>query len=160
MLQLGEDLLDWVKIGTIGWQEDEMRTGRPYQSSRVLALVTTEIVEDDDVARAQRGNEHSVDVDQESLAIDRSVDDERCIDTIVSQGGEEGQRLPMTVWDIGTKAPAAWPPAPQRGHVGLDPRLVDEQQAFAIDASLVGPPPRPLTGDVGTGLLGGPRGFF
>jgi hypothetical protein len=24
----------------------------------------------------------------------------------------------------------------------------------------VGPPPRPLTGDVGTGLLGGPRGFF
>ena len=31
---------------------------------------------------------------------------------------------------------------------------------FVIDASLVGPPPRPLTGDVGTGLLGGPHGFF
>ena len=137
-----------------------MRTGRPYQLSRVLALVTAEIVEDDDVARAQRGNEHSVDVDQESLAIDRSVDDERRIDTIVSQGGEEGQRLPMTVWDVGTKAPAAWSPAPQRGHVGLDPRLVDEQQAFAIDAGLVGPPPRPLTGDVGTSLLGGLHGFF
>ena len=51
-------------------------------------------------------------------------------------------------------------PAAQRCHVGLDPRLVDEDQAGRIDPALVGFPARPLTRDVGAILFGWQDGFF
>ena len=46
-------------------------------------------------------------------------------------------------------------PAAQRGHVGLDPGLVDEHQAVWIEAILQAAPALPPPRDVGAALLKG-----
>jgi hypothetical protein len=57
-----------------------------------------------------------------------------------------------------TLAPGA--PAAQRRHVGLDPGLVDEDQALWVEAGLPGAPALPSPRNVGAGLLKGEYCFF
>ncbi len=51
-------------------------------------------------------------------------------------------------------------PAAQRGHVGLDPGLVDEDQPPRVETGLPRSPSLPPTGDVGARLLKGEQCFF
>jgi hypothetical protein len=55
-----------------------------------------------------------------------------------------------------------WAPACRtaRGHVGLDPGLIDEGEAFRVDAMLMGLPALPLACDVRPVLLGRQNAFF
>jgi len=101
-------------------------------------------------------DEDLVDVEAEALAIDRSLEQPRRLDPIVTQGGEEGHGRPAAMRHLGRQALTKWAPAAQRSHVGLGPGLVDEDKAGRIDAPLVGhpllAPPRyvraiPLAGD-------------
>jgi hypothetical protein len=50
-----EDLLDWIEIGTVGRQEEQLGTGRAYRPADRLAFVTAVIVDVDNVSRSQRG---------------------------------------------------------------------------------------------------------
>jgi hypothetical protein len=45
-------------------------------------------------------------------------------------------------------------------HVGLDPGLIDEDQALGINAALIASPAGALTRDVGPLLLCGAQSFF
>jgi hypothetical protein len=51
-------------------------------------------------------------------------------------------------------------PSAQRGHVGLDPGLVDEDQTPRIEIGLPRSPASPPMRDVGAGLLKGEQRFF
>jgi hypothetical protein len=51
-------------------------------------------------------------------------------------------------------------PIPQRGHVGLDPGLVDEDQTPRIEIGLPRSPASPPMRDVGAALLKGEQRFF
>ena len=51
-------------------------------------------------------------------------------------------------------------PAAQRGHVGLDPGLVDEHQALRVETSLQRAPAAAPASDVVTRLLEGEQRFF
>jgi hypothetical protein len=67
----------------------------------------------------------------------------------------------MTTWHFGFDALAAWrPAAPQRGHVGFCPGLVNEHQPGGIDPIPILGPLRPPAGDIGTILLGGNQRLF
>src|SRR5687768_17364368 len=105
-----------------------------------LALVGAEIVDDDDVARLERRHEDLLDVLKEALAIDRSVDEPRRGEPIVTQSGQEGHGLPAAVWRLAWQALSARRPSAKRRHIGLGPGFVDEDQAGGIDAVLVGDP--------------------
>lgn len=48
-----------------------------------------EVVEDDDVARPQRGTQLHLDPLGEARAIDRLIEDVRRIDPVAAQGGDE-----------------------------------------------------------------------
>ena len=91
----------------------------------------------------QRRDEDLLDVELEALAVDRPVDQPRCVDAVVAQGGQEGHGLPVAVRHLGLDPLAARRPAPERRHVGLGPGLVDEHQAGGIDAILILRPLRP-----------------
>jgi folate-binding Fe-S cluster repair protein YgfZ len=103
-----------------------------YQAHR-LALVAAEIVHDDDVAGLQRRAEHVLDVDQETLAVDRPVEHAGCIDPVVAECGEERQRAPLAERSMRDQRLAARCPTPDRRHVRLRPGLVDEDQAVRIE---------------------------
>jgi hypothetical protein len=54
VFEFGEDLLDRVEVGTVGRQEEQMRTGRADGVAGRFALVAAEIVEDDDFPLCKR----------------------------------------------------------------------------------------------------------
>src|SRR5687768_6143318 len=125
-----------------------------------LALVGAEIVDDDDVARLERRHEYLLDVLKEALAIDRSIDEPRCGELIVTQSGQEGHGLPAAVGRLAWQALSARRPSAQRRHVGLGPGFVDEDQTAGIDAPLVGHPLQPSPRYIRPVALAGDQRLF
>src|SRR6516165_12736569 len=74
LLELGEDLLDWVQVRRIFGQKQELGAGRADERPYGLALVAAEIVHDDDVAGAKRGYQDPLDIGSKALAVDRPVE--------------------------------------------------------------------------------------
>jgi hypothetical protein len=159
-LELGEDLLDGIEIGAVGRQEEELGACGTDGAADGLALVTAEIVEDDDVTRPEDGHEDLLDVGEEALAVDRTIDDARSLDAVVSEGSEEGQRAPSALGRLGNQPGTAQCPAVSARHVGLGPGLVDKDQAGRVDSILILPPLSAPTGHVGTVLFAGVQAFF
>jgi hypothetical protein len=83
-LELGEDLLDRIEVGAVGRQEEQFCTDRADGTAHSFAFVAAEIVNDDDVARLQRWHQHLLDISQEALAIDWTVDDAGRVDPIAT----------------------------------------------------------------------------
>jgi hypothetical protein len=52
------------------------------------------------------------------------------------------------------------PPTSQWGHVGLDPGLIDEDQALRIETGLPGSPSLTPAGNISACLLKGEQRFF
>jgi hypothetical protein len=61
-LELGEDLLDRVEVGVVGGQEEEFGAGSADGVADGLALVRSQIVHDDDVARREFGRQTLFDI--------------------------------------------------------------------------------------------------
>lgn len=74
-----------------------MRRRRVYATHR-LAFVRAEIVHDDYIPRLEGRRENLLDVEEKSLAVDRSVDQPRRVDAIAAQRGQEGHGLPVMGW--------------------------------------------------------------
>jgi hypothetical protein len=55
--------------------------------------VRSEIVEDDDVAGFEGGREFLFDIDEETLAVDRAVEQGRRVDAVAAQRRQERRRL-------------------------------------------------------------------
>ena len=160
VLELGEELLDWVQVGAIGWQEDQMSPCGPDGTLCAVPLVAAEVIENVDVACGQGRHEHLLDIGCEQFAINWTIDHSGRVDAVVPQGGYEGQRLPMAVRHARIKTLPAQAPAAQRRHVRLDPGFIDEDQAPGVNLILVGLPACALERDVATGLFGRQYGFF
>jgi hypothetical protein len=160
VLELCEELLDRIEIGAVRRQEEDAGACGPDGGAHGAALVAAEIVEDDNVVWLECRDQNLGDVEAEQFAVDWTIDDPRCIDAIMTQRGQKGHGLPMAIRDQRSQPLAAWPPAPERRHVGLDPSLIDEDQAFAIDPALISLPACPLACDVRPGLLRRDDGFF
>jgi hypothetical protein len=122
--------------------------------------VAAEIVHDDNVTGLQGWEENFIDVNCEALTVDRAIENPWRLDPIVAQCGQEGCGLPVSVRDLGYEPAAARRPAPQGGHVGLGPGLVDEDQALRIDLALILLPLRASAGDVRTFAFAGDDAFF
>src|ERR1700722_5032182 len=65
--EFGKGLLNWVQVGTVGWQVKQSCAGGFDRFADPGDLVGTEIVHDDDVATCQRGNQYLLDIGQERL---------------------------------------------------------------------------------------------
>ena len=140
VLELGEELFDRIEIRGVLGQEEELGAGGADGLPNRLTLVRAEIVDDDDVSRLERGHEDLLDVLEEVLAIDGSVDEPRCSDPIVTQSGQKGHGLPAAVWRFAWQALSAQRPSAKRRHVRLGPGFVDEDQTAGVDAVLIGHP--------------------
>lgn len=125
-----------------------------------LAFVAAEIVHDDDIAGLQRRYQDLLDIGQELLAVDRSVEDAWRLDPIAAQAGQEGLCPPPAVGRPADQAPATARPAAQRRHIRLGPGFIDEDKPAGINPRLVLLPLPASPGDVRTILFAGERGFF
>ena len=73
VLEFREDLFDGVQVWRVLRQEEQFGPGRADELPHGFALVTAEIVHDDDVAFAQRRHQDTLDVGSKALAIDRPL---------------------------------------------------------------------------------------
>jgi hypothetical protein len=160
VLDLGEGLLDWIEIGGVWRQVPEPGTGFSDHRADSCRFVGAEIVHDDDVAWLQDWHELLFDISAETPAIDRSIKYAWCGEPVAAQRPKEGQRAPVAVRCEAAQALALRAPASQRGHVGLDPCLVDKDQSARIEPALPGTPALAPAGDIGAGLLKGEQRFF
>jgi len=125
---------------------DSRIRGRTHVSTRPRSALFEKIllastgasthVHDDDIAGLEDRQELLLDIGAEALPVDRAIEDARSGEAVVAQCAEEGQGAPMAVWCEAAQALALRPPAAQRGHAGLDPGLVDEDEALRIKAGL------------------------
>ena len=108
-----------------------------------------EIVHDDDIAGMQNLNQLLFDVSEKAGSIDRAVKNTWCRQPIMAQSGNESHGPPASMRRIIDKPLTLHSPTPDRGHIGLDPCLVDKHQTFGINPTLPGFPATTLSGNAG-----------
>ena len=136
VLDLGEGLFDRIEVGGIWRQIPEPCAGDFDQAAQGSRLVAAKIVHDDDVARLKLRDENLLNIGAEAFAVDWAVEQARGGETVTAQGAKECQRPPMTMWREAPHPLAFWPPSAQWSHVGLDPGLVDKDQASRVEVGL------------------------
>ena len=160
VFDFSEGLLDWIEVGRV-WRQV------PEPCARILdhlpdggRLVGAKIIHDDNIAGLERGDELLFDIGAEALAVDGPVEDARGGEAVAAQRAQKGQRAPAAVWGKGAQPLAFWSPAAQRRHVGLDPGLIDENQAPGFEVGLPGTPSPPPARDIDAALFKGEQCFF
>lgn len=96
-------------------------------------FMRAEIIHNDDIAGLQCRHQHRLDIGAEALAVDRPVDDAGRDDTLMSDGR---RKVMVRQWPCGPEREPT-PPAMGTRHVGLCPRLIDEDETSRIDFKLV-----------------------
>ena len=119
-----------------------------------------EIVEDDDVTGVQFGTEDRLEISGEDLGVDRPLNQKGGRETLDPQGGDEGGGLPVPMRHVRNATLALGTAAVEPGHLGVQARFVDEDQAGAVPTGLRLAPNDPGGLDVRPFLLGGVRRFF
>ena len=120
MLELGEDLLDRIKVGAVGRQEQEMRSSGADGAAGRLALVTAEVVEDDDLAFCQGGRLHFPDIGREELTVGPSMTQ----GALIRSWRSAAMMVIVFHWPKGADASRRCPlgPQPRSGRAGFDRR--------------------------------------
>ena len=160
MFEFGEDLLDRIEVGAVWRQEQKARTFGPDSGPDGGLLVAGEVVEDDDVTFAERRAQLLLDPLGKARTIDRLIEHEGRVDPVAAQGGDECHRFPVAIGHLGMEPLTSGCPASQRGHVGLGPGLIDEDQACRVRPPLIFLPLLAPPGHFGAQLFGGKNAFF
>lgn len=160
VFDLSEGLLDRIEVRRVGRQVPKPGAGGLDHLPDGRRFMTSQIVHDDDVAWLQHGDELLFYIGAKALAVDWSVEDAGCREPIPAQRAQEGQRAPMAVRSQAAQPLALRSPTAQRSHVGLDPGLIDEDQALRIETSLPISPSLAPSGNISACLLKGEQRFF
>ncbi len=128
--------------------------------SHGLTLVTAQVIDDDDVAGLEGGDEKLLHICRKADGVDGAIEDHWGVDPVVSKSGQEGHGFPVTVRRFGIEPLAPWAPSVGPRHVGFGPGLVNKHQAFGIDLSLVALPTLAPPRNVRPVLLAGQHAFF
>jgi hypothetical protein len=160
VFEFGEDLFNGIEVRAVGWEVDESCANASECPPDGMCLVAAEIVHDDNVAWLQCRNQELLHIAEEALAVDRAIHQAGGGDGIRPEGSKEGLCLPMAMRHAGDEPLALVAPTPQRGHIGLGPSLVDEDQSADINPGLMLAPAFALAGDVRPGLFIPTNRFF
>src|SRR4030088_3048312 len=123
-------------------------------------LVAAEIVADHDVTWPQRGAKHLLDVGEESRAVDRAIEHQRCDQPVVPQAAQERGGMPVSM-RYGRDQPLTARCAAERArHVCRGPSLVEEAQPGGVELGLQRRPFASRLGNVLAVLLGRAEALF
>ena len=156
----GKDLFDGIEVRAVGRQIEQLRPAGFNRPADPAHFMTGQIVQDDRVARAERGGEHLFNRGDEARAIDWAVEDGGGGELVGPQGGNEGGRLPVAVGDLRHEAGAAATPPIAARQLRLQCGLVEEDEAGAVELRRLGAPVRPGRPDIRPLLFGGVQDFF
>jgi hypothetical protein len=159
-LELGERLFDRIKVGTVRRQKPDVRADGFNRRADLRLFVHHEVIEDDDIARAERRHQNLFDVGEKADIVDRAIEDRRSADPVDRQRGDHRRRLPMTAGRVVVQpdAPRAATVAAQE--IGRDTALVQKDVLAGVVQRQRVTPRAALRGDVRPSLFVGVYGFF
>lgn len=158
--QFGERELDRIEIGTVGRQELEARATLFDGRLHFRLFVRREIIQDDDIARAERRREHLFDIREERRVINRPIKHRRRVEAVEPQRHDDRVRLPVTAGRVIAEARAPWAAPVAAQQVRRHAALVQKQILTDIPERLDAPPLPARGGDVRPALFVGVYGFF
>jgi hypothetical protein len=159
-LELGEQLLDRVRIRTVGRQVEERGAGRGDGLADALGLVRFEVAEHHHIAGCERRGQELLDIGAERRAGHRSVEHQRRDDAALAQAGDEGRGAPVAVRHGRDQALARRATTVTARHVGGGAGLVEEHEPRRVHEALPASPLPAFGGDVGAVLLRRPQRLF
>ena len=155
VLSLAKTCSIGIEVGRVTRQEEQLGAGGADQAAHRLALMTAEVIHDDNVTGAEGGHQELLDIGTKAGAVDRPVDNAGSGNPVTAQGRQKGQCPPAAVRQLGDQAGAAWRAPVAAGHIGLSPSFVDKHQTLGVNPALVFLPLGPPAGDVGAVLFAG-----
>ena len=159
-LELGEELLDGIKVGAIGGEVNRNCTASLDGFFDSIDFMNADVVHEHDVASLQGRSEKLFRIGLEHLAGHRSFEHERRSDTIMTQRSDEGDGFPIAVRQLLDQSLALRRPPVETGNRRGDTRFIDKNKALRIKPWLLLLQGLACGGDVRPVLLGGPYTFF
>jgi hypothetical protein len=159
-LQFGEGELDRIEVRTIRRQKAELRADGFNRDTDLGLFVDDEIIEDDDIARAQRRDQDLFDVGEEAGIVDRPVEHRGRAEAVEAERGHHGVGFPMTARRVIAEPHAAWTAAVTPQQVGRHPTFVEEHILPPVPQRLPGSPLPPGRRNIRAALLVGVYRFF
>ena len=98
---------DRIEVRTIGWEESHKRTHLLDRGPHLRLLVDREVVEDDDIARAQRRHQDLFDVGEERRTINGPIEHRGGAQPLKTQRGDHRVGLPVTARGVIAESRAA-----------------------------------------------------
>ena len=151
--EFGERLFDGIEIGTVGWQETEMRADGFDRGAHLRLFVHGEVVEDDHIAGSECRDQDLLDRSAEAHRVDRAIEDGWGADPIDPSGRDHGLRFPMTARRVIVQACAARAPTGAAQQIGRHPALIQKHVAPRIVQRQPVPPLPPLERHVSAPLF-------
>jgi hypothetical protein len=153
-------LLNGIEIGTVGWEKSQVRADGFDRGAHLGLLVDGQVVEHDDIARAERRDEDLLDIGAKTHVVDRPIKDRRRGEALESQRRDHRGGFPVAARRVIAEPLAARTPAVASDEVGGDAALIEEDVLARIAKRQPGPPASALSGDVGAALFVGVKRFF
>lgn len=124
--ELGEDLFDWIEVGTIGREVKQVHACIFQALTNAGYLVCRKIVDDDGAAGPHFGDQAFFEPLLEDRARHRARQQLRGEDAVMGQAGDEGGRHPVAVRNLGEELLALLTPAVAARHRRVRAGLIDE----------------------------------
>ena len=157
---LREGLFDGVEVGAVRREVEDAGVVFGEERGDTGEFVGGEVVEDDEVAGSERGEENLAEVGEEVRAGEGAVDDHRRDESGQPQAAEKRRGFPVALGDGIDHALAFGSPAVEAGHRGRTEGLVEEDEPTRVEAGPDDLPLGPFDCDVRPVLLRRPERLF
>lgn len=158
--QFGERQLDRIEVRTIRRKESHEGAHLLDRGPHLWLLVDREVVEDDDIALAQRGDQDLVDVGEERRAINGPIEHRERAKSVKTERGDHRVGLPVTARGVIAESGAARAAAVASEQIGRHATFIEKDILPGIVERLPVAPSPTLSGDGGPALFVGVYGFF
>ena len=131
---------DGVEVGRVSGQETDLGPGLSDECQGTVVFVGAKVVQDDDIPRSERGDQHFAHVGLEDLSVGRSLDRHAGAGPVQAHRGDHRGGPPVAVRRAADQSLALGGATPQPRQIGLGGRLVDEDQPRRVEPALAPPP--------------------
>ena len=158
--QFGEREFDRVEVRTVRREKAELGASRRDSRPDRRLFVHGQVIEDDDVAGAQRGHQHLLDVGQKTGIVGGAVEYGRRAQPVRPQPQDDRVGLPVPAGRVIAESLAPKTPTIAAKQVRRDAAFIEKEVLPHIAERQPVPPAASLRRDVGPPLLVGVDRFF
>jgi hypothetical protein len=158
--QFRECELDRIEVRTIGREKSNDRPDLLDRGPHFRLLVGREVIEDEDIAGAQRRHQHLFDVGEERRTINGPIEHRGRAHPLETERSDDGVCFPVTARRVIAEADATRATAVAPQQIGRHTAFIEKDILTDIVERLPLAPASAFSGDVGPALFVGVYGFF